>query len=81
MNEENTLFAVALGRIEEVLKGVNEKLDMLVEKSNAHHATLSKREAGLAVLESKSGSWRTAVAVLLPIIAGADLIFSVANQL
>lgn len=79
--DETTAVAVALGRIEERLKSMEEKIDHLAQKFDVDHTTLNTHEARLAVLESKAGGWKTAATIVSPLVALGALIFTVLQVL
>lgn len=79
MNEAD--LAVTLGRIEEGIKHMTEKLDRLIVKTETHDTTLNKHEASLAVLESKSGSWKSVVPIVAVLVAGVALTLTVLDRL
>jgi len=68
MNEDQNGLAVAVGRIEEGIKNLNEKVDRVITQNEAHAETLSKHDTRLAVLESQRGPkvspWTIAVAIV-----------------
>lgn len=76
VNEEtNNSLAVAVGRIEEGIKNLNEKVDRVISQNEVHAETLSKHDSRLAVLESKQvprvGGWTIALGIIA--IAGFGL--------
>ena len=75
MNEDQNGLAVAVGRIEEGIKNLNEKVDRVISQNEAHADTLSKHDTRLALLESRQGPrvsvWTVAVAIIA--IAGFGL--------
>ena len=79
--ETETDIIERLARIEAGIAHMTEKLDALVKTSNGHSDTLSKHEARLAVLESKSGNWKTVVAVISPIVAVAAFLFALLDRI
>lgn len=79
----NYELAVALGRIEEMLKSMNEKLDKLESVNETHADVLRKHEVAIRLLEERQGPrvhWLTwvvaAVAALGFIISIADRFYS-----
>lgn len=70
VNEEaSNGLAVAVGRIEEGIKNLNEKVDKVISQNEVHADTLSKHDVRLAVLESKQGPRISAWTIALGIIA------------
>ena len=54
-DQEQTALAVAVGRIEEGIKNLNEKVDRVIKQGDEHASTLSRHDLRIAVLESKQG--------------------------
>ena len=73
--------AVALGEIKEALKHMAEKIDHLSDRFDKDHDTLSDHAQRLAVLESKSGGWRTVLAVVTAVVAVGGFVFVVLERL
>lgn len=76
MNEQDQNgLAVAVGRIEEGIKNLNEKVDRVISQNEVHAETLNKHDTRLALLESRQGPrvsvWTIAVAIIA--IAGFGL--------
>jgi uncharacterized coiled-coil protein SlyX len=78
---ENENIAAALARIEEQLKHLTEKLDRAIARTDVHEDTLSKHEARLAVLESRSGGWKTVIAIVSPIVAALAFGIAILDRL
>lgn len=78
---ESEGIAVALGRIEEQLKHVTEKLDRLSDQFDRDHTTLGDHESRLAVLESKSGGWRTVLTVVSAVVVVAGFALVILDRL
>lgn len=71
MNEDQNGLAVAVGRIEEGIKNLNEKVDRVITQNEAHAETLSKHDTRLAVLESQRGPRVSVWTIVVAIIATA----------
>lgn len=74
--------AVALGRIEEALKGVNQKLDRLEKTTESHWRKISEIETEIALLKERHGpripwvTWAAGIAALAALVLGIlDRIF------
>lgn len=78
---DSEVIAAGLARIQEQLTGMAEKIDRLITQGETHNNTLSRHEARLAVLEARSGGWKTAVAILSPIVSIVAFGLVLANQL
>jgi hypothetical protein len=63
-------IAVTLGRIEEQLKHMTEKLDRLSDQFDRDHDTLGEHGQRLAVLESKDKTARANVALWVAGVGG-----------
>lgn len=79
--EATAAVAAALARIEEQLKHMTEKLDRAIARTDVHEDTLSRHEARLAVLESKSGGWRNVLVVVAGVIGAIGFVLGVADRL
>lgn len=74
-------IAAALARIEEKLAAMTEKLDRAIARTDVHEDTLSKHEARLAVLEARSGGWRTVVAILGAVVGAGGFVLLLLDRL
>lgn len=73
-----TGLAVAIGRIEEGIRSVNDKLDTLAAESTNHSNTLTGHEARLAVIESHRQPrvhWLTIVVGIIAILGFGLAVF------
>lgn len=71
MTEDQNGLAIAVGRIEEGIKNLNEKVEKVISQNEIHADALSKHDTRLAVLESKQGPRLSAWTIVLGIIATA----------
>ena len=77
-----TSLLVAIGRIEETLRGMNEKLDRLESTTDRHWKKISEIETEIALLKERQGpripwvTWAAGVAALVALALGVlDRIF------
>lgn len=82
MNEsEVNGLAVAVGRIEEGIKNLNEKVDRVIAQNQDHADTLSKHDVRLAVLESKQQPKVHWLTILVGIVAVAGFALALFDRL
>lgn len=68
-------LAVAIGRIEEMLKSMNDKLDKLEAANDTHADVLRKHEVAIRLLEERQGpkvhwsSWAIAICASVSLLA------------
>lgn len=77
-----TELAIAIGRVEEMLKSMNEKLDKLETVNESHAESIRRHETEIAVLKERQGprtsliTWLTGAAALIALALGIlDRIF------
>lgn len=83
MNESGSVeLAVAIGRIEEMLKSMNDKLDKLESTTDLHWKKLNEHDTEIQLLKQRQGprvpvvTWLAGVAALVALVLGVlDRIF------
>jgi len=73
-----TTLAVAIGRIEEGVKGLNEKVDGIVKQNAAHADTLTRHEVDIEILKARQAPrihWLTIVVGIVAVAGFAIAIF------
>ncbi len=82
MNEsEVNGLAVAVGRIEEGMKNLNDKMDRVIAQGDQHANTLSEHDTRLAVLESKQQPKVHWLTILVGIVAVAGFALAIFDRL
>lgn len=74
----NVELAVAIGRVEEGIKGMKDSLAPVVERQQAHGDTLTRHEVDIQVLKSKQQPrihWLTALVGIVAVAAFALALF------
>lgn len=82
MNEGSVELAVAIGRIEEMLKSMNDKLEKLQESEERQWRTLNQHETEIELLKQRQGpkvpwvTWAAGVTAVVALVLGVlDRIF------
>jgi len=73
--------AVALGRIEEGIKNMTEKIDKLVSKTESHESTLSRHEVDIELLKSRQAPRVHWLTILVGIVAVAGFALALLDRL
>lgn len=79
MNEADLM--VTLGRIEEAVKHMTEKLDRAIARGDSHEDTISRHETRISVLESKTGSWKGVIAIIGGLVGSAGFTLALLDRL
>lgn len=74
-------LAVTLGRIEEMLKSMNEKLDKLESVNETHADVLRKHEVSIRLLEQRQGPRVPFITWVIGAVAVIGLFISIADRL
>lgn len=76
-----TELAVAIGRVEEGIKGLRESIDGLVATSKDHADTLTRHEVEIARLKDRQGPRVHWLTIVVGIVAIAGFALGLLNQL
>jgi hypothetical protein len=80
-DEQQTTLAVAIGRIEEMVKSMNEKLARIDETTERQWERIGQLETDIAILKSKQGPKVPWVTYAAGIAALAALILGVLDRI
>lgn len=76
-----TELAVAIGRVEEGIKGLRESIESLVATSKDHGDTLTRHEVEIARLKDRQGPRVHWLNIVVGVVAVAGFALSILNQL
>lgn len=77
----NYELAIALGRIEEMLKSMNDKLDKLESVGETHADVLRKHEVAIRLLEERNGPRVPVITWIIGAVAVLGFVISIADRL
>jgi len=72
VSDSNVEVLVAIGRIEEMVKAMNDKLDRLESTTDRHWKKISELETEIALLKERQGPkvhWMTVIAIVASVSA------------
>lgn len=76
-----TGLAVAIGRIEEGIKGLNEKVDSVIKQNADHANTLSRHEVDIQILKSRQQPRIHWLTILVGVVAVAGFALALFDRL
>ena len=76
-----TDLAVAIGRVEEGVKSLTEKIDKMAGSVEEHGDTLSKHQTRIALLEARQGPRIHWLTILVGIVAVAGFALAIFDRL
>lgn len=77
----NIEIAVAIGRIEEMLKAMDSKLDKLEDTTERHWKKIAELETKLALIEQRQGPRLHIVTWIIGIIAVIGFVMAIADRI
>ena len=76
-----TELAVAIGRVEEGVKGLKDSIDGLVKTTKGHADTLTRHEVEIEILKSRQAPRVHWLTIIVGIVAVAGFVIGLLNQL